>query len=67
MTTGLRRPCRNSRRLVVSLDAGQQAGGDSRGKQSAAILIVKEKGGYGGFNRGKLHTNKAASAFTDFA
>lgn len=39
-----------ARRLVAALDAGQQAGGDSRGKQSAAILIVKEKGGYGGFN-----------------
>lgn len=39
-----------ARRLVAALDAGQQAGGDSRGKQSAAILIVKEQGGYGGFN-----------------
>jgi len=39
-----------ARRLVTALDAGQQAGGDSRGKQSAAILIVKENGGYGGFN-----------------
>src|SRR5699024_1243252 len=33
-------------RLLVALDAGQEAGGDSRGKQSAAIYIVKEKGGY---------------------
>lgn len=39
-----------SRRLVAALDAGQAAGGDSRGRQSAAILIVREKGGYGGFN-----------------
>ncbi|MCD7035375.1 DUF1028 domain-containing protein [Metabacillus sp. GX 13764] len=37
-------------RLVESLDAGQSAGGDSRGKQSAALLVVKDKGGYGGFN-----------------
>ena len=37
-------------RLLSALDAGQGAGGDSRGKQSAALYIVKEKGGYGGFN-----------------
>ncbi|MEH7179444.1 DUF1028 domain-containing protein [Neobacillus vireti] len=37
-------------RLLTALDAGQEAGGDSRGKQSAALYIVKEKGGYGGFN-----------------
>jgi uncharacterized Ntn-hydrolase superfamily protein len=37
-------------RLIFALQAGQEAGGDSRGKQSAALLIVKEKGGYGGFN-----------------
>ncbi|WLD93136.1 DUF1028 domain-containing protein [Alkalihalobacillus sp. AL-G] len=37
-------------RLLKALDAGQQAGGDSRGKQSAALLIVREEGGYGGFN-----------------
>jgi uncharacterized Ntn-hydrolase superfamily protein len=35
---------------LAALDAGQEAGGDSRGKQSAALYIVKEKGGYGGFN-----------------
>ncbi len=39
-----------ARRLVAALDAGQAAGGDSRGRQSAAILIVKDQGGYGGFN-----------------
>lgn len=33
-------------RLLQALDAGQDAGGDSRGKQSAAIYVVKEKGGY---------------------
>jgi uncharacterized Ntn-hydrolase superfamily protein len=37
-------------RLLAALDAGQTAGGDSRGKQSAALLVVKEGGGYGGNN-----------------
>jgi uncharacterized Ntn-hydrolase superfamily protein len=37
-------------RLLAALDAGQSAGGDSRGKQSAALLVVKEGGGYGGNN-----------------
>jgi uncharacterized Ntn-hydrolase superfamily protein len=37
-------------RLLHALDAGQIAGGDSRGMQSAALLVVKESGGYGGFN-----------------
>ncbi len=37
-------------RLLTALEAGQAAGGDSRGQQSAAILIVREGGGYGGGN-----------------
>jgi uncharacterized Ntn-hydrolase superfamily protein len=37
-------------RLVAALEAGQEAGGDSRGRQSAALLVVREEGGYGGFN-----------------
>jgi uncharacterized Ntn-hydrolase superfamily protein len=37
-------------RLLAALDAGQEAGGDSRGKQSAALLVVREGGGYGGDN-----------------
>lgn len=37
-------------RLLRALAAGQAAGGDSRGMQSAALLVVKENGGYGGFN-----------------
>jgi uncharacterized Ntn-hydrolase superfamily protein len=37
-------------RLLAALAAGQAAGGDSRGQQSAALLVVREKGGYGGFN-----------------
>jgi uncharacterized Ntn-hydrolase superfamily protein len=37
-------------RLLKALNAGQAAGGDSRGMQSAALLVVKEAGGYGGYN-----------------
>lgn len=37
-------------RLIAALAAGQEAGGDSRGMQSAAILVVRERGGYSGFN-----------------
>lgn len=37
-------------RLVAALHAGQRGGGDRRGMQSAALLVVKEAGGYGGFN-----------------
>lgn len=37
-------------RLVAALLAGQQAGGDRRGQQSAAVLVVRERGGYAGFN-----------------
>jgi uncharacterized Ntn-hydrolase superfamily protein len=32
-------------RLMAALDAGQAAGGDKRGMQSAAMLIVKKDGG----------------------
>ncbi|MEE8585858.1 MAG: DUF1028 domain-containing protein [Acidobacteriota bacterium] len=34
-----------SLRLLAALEAGQKAGGDKRGMQSAAMLIVQEKGG----------------------
>ena len=37
-------------RMIASLHAGQQAGGDKRGKQSAALLIVKRGWGYGGLS-----------------
>lgn len=37
-------------RLYQTLLAGERAGGDRRGKQSAAILVVKEEGGYGGYS-----------------
>ncbi|MCR8453693.1 MAG: DUF1028 domain-containing protein [Crenarchaeota archaeon] len=36
-------------KLLAALEAGDNAGGDRRGKQSAAILVVKEGGGYGGY------------------
>ncbi len=39
-----------SHRLTEALDAGQGAGGDSRGRQSAALYITKPAGGYGGNN-----------------
>jgi uncharacterized Ntn-hydrolase superfamily protein len=37
-------------RILAALEAAEAKGGDSRGKQSAAILVVRDKGGYGGFN-----------------
>lgn len=36
-------------RLQAALLAGDRAGGDKRGRQSAAIYVVKAKGGYGGY------------------
>jgi uncharacterized Ntn-hydrolase superfamily protein len=36
-------------KLLNALSAGQAAGGDRRGQQSAAILVVREKGGYEGY------------------
>ncbi|MBM7539885.1 DUF1028 domain-containing protein [Amphibacillus cookii] len=38
-------------RLIKSLRTGDLAGGDRRGKQSAALLIVKEGAGYGETDR----------------
>jgi len=37
-------------RLVKALHAGERAGGDKRGKQSAAVLVARPNGGYGGDN-----------------
>lgn len=34
-------------RMLGALEAGQDAGGDRRGQQSAALLVVRENGGYG--------------------
>ncbi len=36
-------------RLMASLEAGEKAGGDKRGKQSAAILVVRDGSGPNGF------------------
>jgi uncharacterized Ntn-hydrolase superfamily protein len=36
-------------RLHAALLSGDRAGGDRRGRQSAAIYVVKPKGGYGGY------------------
>jgi uncharacterized Ntn-hydrolase superfamily protein len=36
-------------RLVAALVAGDRAGGDRRGRQSAALLVVREAGGYEGY------------------
>ncbi len=35
-------------RLIAALRAGRDAGGELRGQQSAAVLVVKSDGGYGG-------------------
>jgi uncharacterized Ntn-hydrolase superfamily protein len=37
------------KRLHAALLAGDRTGGDKRGRQSAAIYVVKPNGGYGGF------------------
>jgi uncharacterized Ntn-hydrolase superfamily protein len=37
-------------RLLAALAAGDLAGGDRRGRQSAALLVVRIEGGYGGAN-----------------
>lgn len=37
-----------SRRLLEALQTGDRAGGDSRGRQSAALFVVREGAGYGG-------------------
>lgn len=36
-------------RLVAALDGGQEAGGDRRGRQSAALYVARKGGSYGGF------------------
>jgi len=37
-------------RLIAALHAGNEAGGDSRGEQSAALYVAKPEGGYDGNN-----------------
>ncbi|MFN8194952.1 MAG: DUF1028 domain-containing protein [Nocardioidaceae bacterium] len=38
------------RRLLAALAAGDAAGGDKRGRQSAALLVVRDGAGYGGLD-----------------
>ncbi len=37
-------------RLLNAMEAGQRQGGDSRGMQSMALLVVKDQGGYSGYS-----------------
>jgi uncharacterized Ntn-hydrolase superfamily protein len=37
-------------RLAAALEAGQEAGGDTRGQQSAALVVVRNNVGHSGFN-----------------
>jgi uncharacterized Ntn-hydrolase superfamily protein len=39
-----------ARRLLAALAAGDEAGGDRRGRQSAALLVVRDGAGYGGLD-----------------
>jgi uncharacterized Ntn-hydrolase superfamily protein len=39
-----------ARRLFAALSAGDAAGGDRRGRQSAALLVISPAGGYGGLS-----------------
>jgi uncharacterized Ntn-hydrolase superfamily protein len=39
-----------ARRLLAALSAGDAAGGDKRGRQSAALLVVRDGAGYGGLD-----------------
>lgn len=37
-------------KILAAMEAAEKAGGDKRGKQSAAILVVRDKAGWGGFD-----------------
>jgi uncharacterized Ntn-hydrolase superfamily protein len=39
-------------KLLAALKAGDDAGGDKRGKQSAAVIVLRRCGGYGGCTEG---------------
>jgi uncharacterized Ntn-hydrolase superfamily protein len=39
-----------AQRLLEALTAGDSAGGDARGRQAAALLVVKDGAGYGGLD-----------------
>ncbi|MFX0196335.1 MAG: DUF1028 domain-containing protein [Candidatus Hodarchaeota archaeon] len=36
-------------KLIAALEGGQEGGGDSRGRQSASLLVVRKDGGRGGY------------------
>jgi uncharacterized Ntn-hydrolase superfamily protein len=38
-------------RIMAAMEAAEKAGGDKRGKQSAGILVVRDKSGFGGNDR----------------
>ncbi len=46
--TFLAEPGELPERLLAALAAADRAGGDARGRQAAALLVVREAGGYGG-------------------
>ncbi|MCB1216252.1 DUF1028 domain-containing protein [bacterium] len=56
-------------RLMLALAAGQSRGGDSRGMQSAALLVEQAGMGYGGYNDVKydLRVDDAVDPFHELA
>jgi uncharacterized Ntn-hydrolase superfamily protein len=48
--TGADRDMPFAERLLAALRAGDDAGGDRRGRQSAALLVVRDGAGYGGLD-----------------
>lgn len=56
-------------RLLRALVAGQAKGGDSRGMQSAALLVCQAGAGYGGYSDRKydLRVDDAANPFLELA
>jgi tetratricopeptide (TPR) repeat protein len=56
-------------RLFKALIAGQQLGGDSRGMQSAALIVCQAGAGYGGYTDVKydLRVDDAADPFDELA
>ena len=56
-------------RLLAALVNGQIAGGDSRGMQSAALIVEQAGTGYGGYNDRKydLRVDDAADPFNELA
>ncbi len=55
--------------MLGALLAGQAAGGDSRGMQSAALKVCQKDAGYGGYNDVKydLRVDDAADPFDELA